>query len=170
MLNARSRPDTQGGLTNGKQAVEATPFQASLALDWDTPYVKGLGVMGRGVYNGQVISASANTPRCAADAFRCGTRHTFDRTDGKPVTLRANVINLFDANYWIATSTFFFQNPPRTFLLSLTADFSPSYGKATPLHSRNPSAPARWSCASSSSFFGAYAASAPRWSPLALRR
>ena len=34
-----------------------------------------------------------------------------------------NVINLFDANYWVATTTFFAQNQPRTLMLSLTADF-----------------------------------------------
>ncbi len=123
VLNA-VQTNTQGGLTNGKQAVGTTPFQASLGLDWDTPYVKGLGVMGRGVYNGQVYLNPANTQAAPPwTRFDAGLRYTFDRTDGKPVTLRANVINLFDANYWIATSTFFFQNPPRTFLLSLTADF-----------------------------------------------
>jgi iron complex outermembrane receptor protein len=123
LLNA-IQVNTQGGLTNGKQVVGTTPFQASLGLDWDTPYVKGLGVMGRGVYNGQVYINAANTQAAPAwTRFDAGLRYTFDRTDGKPVTLRANVINLFDANYWIATTTFFFQNPPRTFLLSLTADF-----------------------------------------------
>jgi len=116
--------NTQGGLTNGKQVVGTTPFQASLGLDWDTPYVKGLGVMGRAVYNGQVYLNAANTQAAPPwTRFDAGLRYTFDRTDGKPVTLRANVINLFDANYWIATTSFFFQNPPRTFLLSLTADF-----------------------------------------------
>lgn len=116
--------NTQGGLTNGKQVVGTTPFQASLGVDWDTPYVKGLGVMGRGVYNGQVYLNAANTQAAPPwTRFDAGLRYTFDRTDGKPVTLRANVINVFDANYWIATTSFFFQNPPRTFLLSLTADF-----------------------------------------------
>jgi iron complex outermembrane receptor protein len=123
VLNA-IQVNTQGGLTNGKQAVGTTPFQASLGLDWDTPYVRGLGVMGRAVYNGQVYLNAANTQAAPPwTRFDAGLRYTFDRTDGKPVTLRANVINLFDANYWIATTSFFFQNPPRTFLLSLTADF-----------------------------------------------
>jgi len=123
LLNA-IQANTQGGLTNGKQAVGTTPFQASLGLDWDTPYVKGLGVMGRAVYNGQVYLNAANTQAAPPwTRFDAGLRYTFDRTDGKPVTLRANVINVFDANYWIATTSFFFQNQPRTFLLSLTADF-----------------------------------------------
>jgi iron complex outermembrane recepter protein len=116
--------NTQGGLTNGNQAVGTTPFQFSTGLDWDTPWVKGLGVLGRVVYNGQVYLNPQNTqaapPWTRIDA---GLRYTFERSDGKPVSLRANVINLFDANYWIATTSFFVQNQPRTFMLSLTADF-----------------------------------------------
>jgi iron complex outermembrane receptor protein len=123
LLNAITT-NTQGGLTNGNQAVGTTPFQFSTGLDWDTPWVKGLGVLGRVVYNGQVYLNPQNTqaapPWTRIDA---GLRYTFDRTDGKPVSLRANVINLFDANYWIATTSFFVQNQPRTFMLSLTADF-----------------------------------------------
>ena len=123
LLNAITT-NTQGGLTNGNQAVGTTPFQFSTGLDWDTPWVKGLGVLGRVVYNGQVYLNPQNTqaapPWTRIDA---GLRYTFERTDGKPVSLRANVINLFDANYWIATTSFFVQNQPRTFMLSLTADF-----------------------------------------------
>ena len=44
--------NTKGGLTNGNQAVGTAPFQFSAGLDWDTPWVKGLGVLGRVVYNG----------------------------------------------------------------------------------------------------------------------
>jgi iron complex outermembrane receptor protein len=116
--------NTQGGLANGNQAVGTAPFQATVGADWDTPFAKGFGVLGRAVYNGQVYLNQANTqaapPWTRIDA---GLRYTFERTDGKPVTLRANVINLFDANYWVATNAFFVQNQPRTFMLSLTADF-----------------------------------------------
>lgn len=116
--------NTQNGATNGNQAVGTTPFQASLGVDWDTPFAKGFGVLGRAVYNGPVYINAANTQSAPAwTRFDAGLRYTFDRTDGKPVSLRANVINLFDNNYWVATSTFFAQNQPRTFLLSLTADF-----------------------------------------------
>ena len=62
-------------------------------------------MLGRVVYNGQVYLNPQNTqaapPWTRIDA---GLRYTFERTDGKPVALRANVINLFDANYWIATT------------------------------------------------------------------
>src|SRR5262249_60593456 len=51
---------TNGGLTNGKTAVGTAPFQLAFSADWDTPFVKGLGVMGRVVYNGQVFLDDAN--------------------------------------------------------------------------------------------------------------
>ena len=80
--------------------------------------------MGRVVYNGQVyLNAAEHAGGTALDALRRRLRYTFDRPDGKPSALRANVINLFDANYWIATTSFFVQNQPRTLMLSLTADF-----------------------------------------------
>lgn len=124
ILDAK-QTSTQNGATNGRQAVGTTPFQASLSADWDTPFLKGFGVLGRAVYNGPVYLDAANTQQVPAwTRFDVGARYTFDRTgDGTPVTLRANVINLFDANYWIATTSFFVQNQPRTFMLSLTADF-----------------------------------------------
>jgi iron complex outermembrane recepter protein len=115
---------TQGGLNNGKRAVGTAPFQASLTADWDTPFAKGVGVMGRVVYNGQVYLDAANTQQAPPwTRFDAGLRYTFERPDGKPISLRANVINLFDANYWMATTSFFAQNLPRTFMLSLAADF-----------------------------------------------
>jgi len=116
--------NTQGGLTNGNQPVGTTPFQASLTADWDTPFLRGFGVLGRIVYNGQVNLNAANSQWAPPwTRFDAGLRYTFERSDGKPISLRANVINLFDANYWVATSSFFVQNQPRTFMLSLTADF-----------------------------------------------
>jgi iron complex outermembrane receptor protein len=116
--------NTQGGLANGNQAVGTSPFQATMGADWDTPFAKGFGILGRAVYNGQVYLNQANTQAAPPwTRFDAGLRYTFERTDGKPVSLRANVINLFDANYWVATNAFFVQNQPRTFMLSLTADF-----------------------------------------------
>ncbi len=115
---------TAGGTNNGKTAVGTAPFQFALSADWDTPFAKGFGVMGRVVYNGQVFLDAANTqavpPWTRIDA---GLRYTFEGPQHKPLTLRANVINLFDANYWVATTAFFVQNQPRTFMLTLAADF-----------------------------------------------
>ncbi len=115
---------TAGGVNNGKVAVGTAPFQFSFQADWDTPFARGFGVMGRVVYNGQVYLNAANTQAAPPwTRFDAGLRYSFDGPEGKPLSIRANVINLFDANYWVATTTFFAQNQPRTFMLSLTADF-----------------------------------------------
>lgn len=117
--------NTAGGLANGNTPVGTSPFQLALSLDWDTPFVKGLGLSGRVVHVGPVYLNTANTQSAPPwTRFDLGVRYTFERPfDSKPISLRANVINLFDANYWIATNAFFAQNQPRTFLLSLSADF-----------------------------------------------
>ena len=85
---------------------------------------------------GPVITGLINAYKAKLDAantqsipswtrFDAGIRYVFERPDGKPVSLRFNVENLFDLNYWAsATSSFgLSMGAPRTFLLSLSADF-----------------------------------------------
>lgn len=52
-------------------------------------------------------------------------RYTLERADGKPVSLRFNVENLFDLNYWASANSLYglSMGAPRTFLVSLTAGF-----------------------------------------------
>jgi len=117
--------NTQNGAANGNKAVGTSPFQMALTADWDTPFVKGLGVLGRVVHVGQVYLNTANTQAAPPwTRFDVGLRYAIERSnDLPPVTVRANVINLFDANYWISTNAWVLQNPPRTFYVSLTVDF-----------------------------------------------
>lgn len=115
---------TAGGLTNGNLAPGVPTAMVNLGFDWDTPFVKGLALQGRVTYTSQAYLDAAN--RQAVPAWTrvdIGASYTFERADGKPLSLRANVINVGNTNYWIANSGFVTQNQPRTFLLSLTADF-----------------------------------------------
>ena len=115
---------TANGTNNGKTAPGVANFQANIGFDWDLPVVRGLTVSARLLYTGQAYIDPANTqvapPWTRVDL---GLRYTFERPDGKPLSLRANVINVGDANYWMATNGFVTEGLPRTFLLSLTADF-----------------------------------------------
>lgn len=115
---------TAGGVNNGKTAPGVANFQANVGFDWDTPFLKGFALMGRVIYTGQAYIDPANTqlapPWTRVDL---GARYTFERADGKPLTLRANIINVGNANYWMATSGFMSEGLPRTVMLSLTADF-----------------------------------------------
>ena len=116
--------NTLEGLNNGKYAPGVPTFQANLGLDWETPYVKGLTVGGRVVYTGATYLDAGNTqPVPAWTRVDLSAGYTFERADGKPVTLRGQVINVGNNNYWVSAGGFLTQGQPRTFLLSLTAGF-----------------------------------------------
>lgn len=95
---------TSNGTNNGKIAPGASTVQLNLGSDWDVPWVNGLSVMGRMIYTGQFYVDAANLQGVAPwTRFDVGARYTFERPgDGKPITLRANVTNLFQMNYWTA--------------------------------------------------------------------
>lgn len=116
--------NTAGGLNNGKTAPGVSNVQLNLGLDWSTPFLKGFAVSGRVIYTGQAYLDSANTQTVPAwTRVDLGARYTFERADGKPLVLRANVLNVGDSNYWLAAPGFVSQGSPRTFLLSLSANF-----------------------------------------------
>lgn len=116
--------NTAGGLNNGKYTPGVPTFQANLGFDWDVPPVKGLTVGGRMVYMGPVYVDAANQFLAPAwTRVDLSARYTFERRDGKPLSVRANVYNVGNANYWTAPDGLLTVSAPRTFLLSLTADF-----------------------------------------------
>lgn len=122
ILNA-VQTNTLNGTNNGKYAVGVPTFQGNLGLDWETPWVKGLAVGGRVVYTGSTFLDAANLqPVPAWTRVDLNASYTFERADGKPIALRGQVINVGNNNYWMAASGLT-QGLPRTFLLSLTADF-----------------------------------------------
>jgi len=116
---------TQGGLNQGNQAVSVPPFQLVAGGEWDLPFAKGLTVLGRIVYESAAFVDRANLQQIPDWAqVNLGARYTFEGINKKPIIIRANVNNVFDANYWYSTS--FGQmsvSSPRTFLLSTTFNF-----------------------------------------------
>jgi len=116
--------NTLEGTNNGKYAPGVPTFQANLGLDWDTPYVKGLTLGGRVVYTGATYLDAGNTqPVPAWTRVDLRASYTFERADGKPLSLRGQVLNVGNNNYWVSAGGYLSQGQPRTFLLSLTADF-----------------------------------------------
>jgi iron complex outermembrane receptor protein len=120
---------TQDGLNDGWQAFGTPNMQLNLAGEWDLPFARGVTVNGRMIYTGAQYIDTSYPRRTIPDwaRFDVGARYTFDNArspTGKPVTLRFNVENLFDASYW-ATSFYGYlvQGTPRTFKLSATANF-----------------------------------------------
>ncbi len=120
---------TAGGLTDGWQAPGAPTFQFNIAGEWDTPFARGLTLMSRLTYTGSQYIDTTYPRRSIPDWARVdvGARYTFDNvknvTEG-PVTIRFNVDNLFDTNYWAGTTIgYLIQGGPRTFRLSTSMNF-----------------------------------------------
>jgi iron complex outermembrane receptor protein len=117
---------TLNGATNGKTAIGVPDVQVNLGAEWDSSFVPDLTFTGRVIYTSSQVADAANT-QSIPDWTRTdlGARYTFRRDNGKPVTLRANVENVFDKSYWSAVSTNYglARGAPRTFLLSATFDF-----------------------------------------------
>lgn len=116
--------NTVNGTNNGNTAPGVPRFQANVGLDWDTPWIAGLSVGGRVIYTGATFLDPANLqPVPAWTRFDLNAQYKFERQDGKPVALRGQVINVGNNNYWMANNGFLSMGLPRTFMLSLTADF-----------------------------------------------
>ena len=114
---------TAAGVNNGKTAPGVPAVQMNLGFDWDTPFIKRFAVSARVIYTRLAYLDAANRqPVPAWTRVDLGARYSIVRADGTPVTLRADVINVGNNNYWTASGTLS-QSPPRTFMLSLTADF-----------------------------------------------
>jgi iron complex outermembrane receptor protein len=95
----------------------------SAGLDWDTPWVKGLSLNGRVIYTSEAYLTTANTVEFPGwTRVDVGARYE-TAFNGKPVTIRANIENLFDNDYWITTGTFATVGSPRTYVLSAAFDF-----------------------------------------------
>ena len=120
---------TQGGLTDGWIAPSAPGFNLNLAGEWDLPFVRGLTVNGRIIYTGSQYIDTAWPRRSLPDWTRLdlGVRYAFENpgASGKLLVARFNVENVLDASYWEAANgpTVLNLGAPRTFRLSLTADF-----------------------------------------------
>ena len=130
MLLDATLTKTAGGLTDGWAAPGTPNVQINLGGEWDLPFARGLTLNGRMIYSGfQYVDVSSPRRTIPAWArFDVGLRYTFENAQsptGKPVTIRFNVENIFDTNYWAATSNshYLIQGAPRTFLLSTTFDF-----------------------------------------------
>ncbi len=107
----------------GKDAAGVPDMTFSAGLDWDTPWLPGLSVNGRMIHTSSSYLTTANTLQFDPwTRFDLGARY---RTElwGTPTTLRFNVENLFDKNYWLTTGTYVTVGSPRTFVLSAALDF-----------------------------------------------
>jgi len=114
---------TQGGINEGNTAPGVPRQTYNLGLDWDTPWVEGLSLNGRVSHTSSTyISADKNLSLPAVTTFDVGARYR-TKVAGKTVVLRANIDNLTDKKYWLASGSFATNAAGRTFMLSATVDF-----------------------------------------------
>lgn len=106
-------------LVIGKFARTVPFFKAVAGAEWDTPFIRGLTLTGRMINSTSNYWDAANTQRVPGwTRFDLGARYV-TALNGKPVTIRAQVINVGDANYWEGL----LYTTPRTFYLSTQFDF-----------------------------------------------
>ncbi|WP_448108652.1 TonB-dependent receptor [Pseudomonas azerbaijanoccidentalis] len=115
---------TQDGLNDGNHAIGVPTFQFNASVDWDVPGLQGVAVNGRMLRTGgQYADAANNLSLPTWNRFDAGARYAF-RVQEKDVTLRFNVENVANKEYWeSAQGGFLTQGEPRTAKLSGTIDF-----------------------------------------------
>lgn len=115
---------TQGGTFDGNTAVGVPDWQVSLGGEWDPVPVSGLTLTSRVIYTSkQYVDQANNLSIPSITRFDIGARYKA-RLNDTPVTLRANIENLFNRDYWNTSNEgYIYLGMPRTLLLSATADF-----------------------------------------------
>jgi iron complex outermembrane receptor protein len=117
---------TPGSLNDGKKAIGIPDVQVNLGAEWDLPFITGLTLTGRVIYTSSQYASADNTQSIPAwTRVDLGARYTFTRENGKPVTIRAGVENVFNRSYWAAASSNFglARGAPRTYIVSTAFDF-----------------------------------------------
>jgi iron complex outermembrane receptor protein len=126
LLDARLTK-TQGGLNDGNRADGAPVIRTVVGAEWDTPFLQGLTLTGRVTYTGDQV-ATSNTDDLKIPSWtvvHLGARYVFDSPwNNKPITVRFNVDNVFNKNYWSGVTTRYIQlGAPRIYRLSATFAF-----------------------------------------------
>ena len=114
---------TQNDTYDGHRKEGAPHFTAVLGVERDIHGVQGLALSANMTYNSMTYINQLNNFRISPWVrFDVGARYSFHA--GKtPVTVRANVYNVFNRNYWRGLEKAIYLGAGRTYMLSVTADF-----------------------------------------------
>ena len=115
---------TQGGVNDGNWAPAVPRFQFNAVVEWDTPFVDGLTLTTRMLRTSRQYVDAGNTQSLPGwTRVDVGARYA-TRIAGTPMVFRATVENVFNKDYWLsAAREGLTVAAPRTFLLSVSADF-----------------------------------------------
>ncbi|AFJ03003.1 Ferrichrome-iron receptor [Methylophaga frappieri] len=126
-LDAEQR-DTGNPQLDGNDVIGVPEWQANIGAEWEVPFLQGLALDGRVVYTGSRYADAANQLELSSwTRLDVGARYLAE-VNGKVLTLRARVHNLFDRDYWASAGGFenngyLVLGTPRTLTLSATLDF-----------------------------------------------
>lgn len=116
---------TNNAATRGNTAVGVPKVQLSLNAEWDMPLLPGFTFTGGIFHSGKQYVNQANTQSLPSwTTLDIGARYR-RLVEGKVMTLRADLRNIADKDYWAGASTYgtLALGAPRTLLLSATVDF-----------------------------------------------
>lgn len=121
-LDARLK-NTRSAATMGKQDVGRSRFTASLGVEQDIKAVKGLTLNVQATYNSKAYLNEQNTLSVSPwIRWDVGAKYKF-KSGNIPMTVRADVYNVFNHNHWEAAGYRIYQGKERTLAMSLTAEF-----------------------------------------------
>ena len=126
-LDAKQKT-TGSASTEGRRVIGVPRTQANVSAEWEVAGVRGLALDGRVVYTGSSYADAANTLRVSGwTRFDVGVRYLLE-VQGRAVTLRGRVDNVFDKQYWASVggypgSGYLNLGGPRSFVLSASVDF-----------------------------------------------
>ena len=117
---------TQGGQFDGNDATGVPELTAVLNLEYDAPVLPGLTLTARAEHVGSQFVRTDNSLKIPAyQLYGLGAR--YQRTLGdKALTLRLNINNLLDEDYWNTfpgSSNLLYPGAPRSINLSFMVDF-----------------------------------------------
>ncbi|MDQ0612027.1 MULTISPECIES: TonB-dependent receptor [Variovorax] len=128
LLDAKQK-NTQGGATDGLTAIGVAKQQLNLGAEWDVTGVRNLSLNARLLYTSKQYANATNTQQIPGwTRFDIGARYLVDLGNGRALTLRARIDNLFNKSYWASVggtqgSNYLVMGAPRTFAVSGTIDF-----------------------------------------------
>ncbi|MDP9896627.1 iron complex outermembrane receptor protein [Variovorax boronicumulans] len=128
LLDAKQK-NTQGGATDGLTAIGVAKQQLNLGAEWDVAGVRNLSLNARLLYTSKQYANATNTQQIPAwTRVDIGARYLVDLGNGRALTLRARIDNLFNKSYWGSVggtqgSNYLVMGAPRTFAVSGTIDF-----------------------------------------------
>ncbi|NIF29014.1 TonB-dependent siderophore receptor [Pantoea sp. Tr-811] len=115
---------TQGGSNDGKTATAYPKLQGKLGIEVDIPWLEGLTLTGNVTSQSkQYLDASNSLSIPGYTIFDAGARYV-THVASKPVTVRTNITNLGDKDYWgVPLTQSLGLGASRTYQLSTTVDF-----------------------------------------------